>query len=140
MIIEKISKGMADAAQAIQKNFETTSTELAKKQDSIVKIGPVKIAFTAGVSSSECYVTRIGDEVFFEGWIVSPAATYDIYTLPVEFRPRIDSPIVIFKDDTGTGRANMHFNADGKMRINLNTNEGARINLGGISYVAKPII
>lgn len=134
MILEKISKGMADAAQAIQKNFETTSTEIDKKQDAISDTGWIKIGFTGGVSSSDCYIRRIGKIVYFKGWLISPAESYDVYTMAAEFRPTADVVIVVLKDDSGTSKANMQFNANGIMRINFNSSVGTRINLGGVSY------
>lgn len=104
------------------------------KQPAIGDTGWVKLAFTGGVSSSDCYIRRIGDVVYFKGWLISPAESYDIITLAANFRPALDVLSVVFKDDTGTSKANMQFNADGRMRINYNSNTAARINLGAVSY------
>lgn len=104
------------------------------KQPAIGDTGWVKLAFTGGVSSSDCYIRRIGDVVYFKGWLISPAESYDVITLAANFRPALDVLIVVFKDDTGTSKANMQFNADGRMRINYNSNTAARINLGAVSY------
>lgn len=104
------------------------------KQPAIGDTGWVKLAFTGGVSSSDCYIRRIGDVVYFKGWLISPAESYDVITLAANFRPALDVLSVVFKDDTGTSKANMQFNADGRMRINYNSNTAARINLGAVSY------
>lgn len=104
------------------------------KQPAIGDTGWVKLAFTGGVSSSDCYIRRIGDVVYFKGWLISPAESYDVITLAANFRPTLDVLKVVFKDDTGTSKANMQFNADGRMRINYNSNTAARINLGAVSY------
>lgn len=104
------------------------------KQPAIGDTGWVKLAFTGGVSSSDCSIRRIGDVVYFKGWLISPAESYDVITLAANFRPTLDVLKVVFKDDTGTSKANMQFNADGRMRINYNSNTAARINLGAVSY------
>lgn len=121
-------------ADTIKHITATERTNWNAKQPAISDTGWVKIPFSAGVASSDAYIRRVGDDVSLRGWLVSPAESYDIWTMPANFRPSMDSPVIIHKDDAGTGRANMHFNADGKMRINLNTNVGARINLGNVRW------
>lgn len=121
-------------ADTIKHITATERTSWNAKQPAISDTGWVKIPFSAGVASSDAYIRRVGDTVSLRGWLVSPAESYDIWTMPANFRPSMDSPVIIHKDDAGTGRANMHFNADGKMRINLNTNVGARINLGNVRW------
>lgn len=99
-----------------------------------IDTGWMKVQFSAGVSSSDCYIRKIGDVVYFKGWLISPAEKYDIWTIPAEFRPGADVVIVVLKDDSGTSKANLQFNSDGKMRINYNSNLGTRINMGGLCY------
>lgn len=133
-IVQLKENGVSKYLQTHVKAVEGLETELAKKQDKLLDTGWVKIPFTGGVSSSDCYIRRIGDVVYFKGYIISPAESYDIWTITEQFRPLLDVVIVILKDDTGTSKANMQFNANGKMRINYNSNAATRINMGGISY------
>lgn len=121
-------------ADTVKHITATERTNWNAKQPAIGDTGWVKLAFTGGVSSSDCYIRRIGDVVYFKGWLISPAESYDVITLAANFRPALDVLIVVFKDDTGTSKANMQFNADGRMRINYNSNTAARINLGAVSY------
>lgn len=121
-------------ADTIKHITATERTSWNAKQPAISDTGWVKLNFSSGVSSSDVYIRRIGDEVVVRGWIISPAESYDIGTLAEMFRPGTDERPVVFKDDAGTGRANLHFNKDGKIRINLNTNVGARINLYNIGW------
>lgn len=121
-------------ADTVKHITATERTNWNAKQPAIGDTGWVKLAFTGGVSSSDCYIRRIGDVVYFKGWLISPAESYDVITLAANFRPALDVLSVVFKDDTGTSKANMQFNADGRMRINYNSNTAARINLGAVSY------
>lgn len=133
-IVQLKENGVSKYLQTHVKAVEGLETELAKKQDKLLDTGWVKIGFSGGVSSSDCYIRRIGDVVYFKGWIISPAESYDIWTITEQFRPSLDVVVVVLKDDTGTSKANMQFNANGKMRINYNANAAARINMGGVSY------
>ncbi|MGX7377290.1 hypothetical protein [Carnobacterium maltaromaticum] len=109
-------------------------TELAKKQDKILDTGWVKLEFTGGISDSDVYIRREGSDVTVRGWMLSPAESYDIGNLAEMFRPISNERPVVWKDDAGGGRANLHFNTDGKIRINLNVSPGVRINLYNIRW------
>lgn len=104
------------------------------KQPAINDTGWVKLNFTGGVSDSDVYIRREGNDVTLRGWILSPAESYDIGTLVEMFRPISNERPVVWKDDAGSGRANLHFNTDGKIRINLNVSPGVRINLYNIGW------
>lgn len=105
-----------------------------KKQDKILDTGWVKLEFTGGISDSDVYIRRQGSDVKIRGWMLSPAERYDIGNLAEMFRPISDERPVVWKDDAGGGRANLHFNTDGKIRINLNVSPGVRINLYNIGW------
>lgn len=134
MELEYLPGGHPHPHNIINSNSDTIVAEFSSVRTAIYDTGWIKIGFTAGVSSSDCYIRRIGSIVYFKGWIVSPAVTYDIWTIPEEFRPLFDVVIVVLKDDVAVSKANMQFNANGVMRINHNTNEATRINMGGLSY------
>lgn len=134
MELEYLPEGYPDPQDIINNNSDSIIAEFSSVRADIYDTGWIKIGFTAGVSSSDCYIRRIGSIVYFKGWIVSPAVTYDIWTMPTEFRPSADTVIVVLKDDVALSKANMQFNTNGIMRINHNTNEATRINMGGLSY------
>lgn len=133
-IVQLKENGVFKYLKTHLKAVEGLESELTKIQDKIKDTGWIKIDFSAGVSSSDAYIKRKGDTVSFKGWLVSPAAKYDIWTMPVEFRPTADAVIVVLKDDSGTSKMNLQFNKNGTMRINYNDNVGVSANLGGVRY------
>lgn len=133
-IVQLKENGVFKYLKTHLKAVEGLEAELTKIQDKIKDTGWIKIDFSGGVSSSDAYIKREGNTVKFKGWLISPAEKYDIWTLPVEFRPSMDVVIVVLKDDTNPSKMNLQFNKNGTMRINFNSNLGASANLGGVRY------